>query len=58
MTPMPHEEEASTQNSTGEIVRGLERREPQNSNESWERHQLISERTAEPGDQQMKVDVK
>ena len=44
-TPMPHGKEASTQNSTGEGVGGLERCEPQKDVDNRVRHQLMSEST-------------
>lgn len=42
---MPHEEEASTQNSMDDEGGGLEREEPQNSVFNCSRHQLMSVRT-------------
>ena len=44
-TPIPHDEEASTQNSIWEAVGGLERVEPQNGADSWTCHQSMSEST-------------
>lgn len=51
---MPQEDEASTQNLMGDVVGGLESTEPQNSEESWECHQLMSERMEGLGVLQMK----
>ena len=42
---MPQEEEASTQKLVGEAGGGFVRSELQKSDESWERHQLMSART-------------
>lgn len=56
--PMPHEEEASTQNSIGEAGGGLVRNEPQKSADSWARHQLISEKTPGVGVLRTKGDEK
>ena len=48
-TPTPQEDEASTQNSIEEAVGGLERDEPQKVEESWVRHQMMSDITLELG---------
>jgi hypothetical protein len=42
---MPHEKDASTQNSTDEVIGGFDREEPQKEAESCSRHQAMSERT-------------
>ena len=47
---MPHDDEASTQNSVDEMGGGFERIDPQNSADSWERHQSIFERMLALGD--------
>ena len=49
-TPIPHEDDASTQNSMVEVGGGLEREDPVNSADSCDRHQTISVKTAELGD--------
>ena len=43
--PMPQEEEASTQKSTGEVGGGLDRTDPQKSLESSVRHHCTSVKT-------------
>ena len=40
-TPIPQEDDASTQNSIGEMGGGFDREEPQNGRESWARHHAI-----------------
>ena len=40
--PTPHEDDASTQNSMGEVSGGFVIAEPQNLEESWVRHHAIS----------------
>ena len=57
-TPMPHEEEASTQNSTDEGGGGFDNNEPQKGKRSWDLHQLMSVRTLGLGDLRMKGDDK
>lgn len=42
---MPHDEEASTQNSRLETGGGLDNDDPQKTADSWLRHQLTSART-------------
>ena len=54
--PTPHDEEASTQNSTGDTGGGLERIEPQKLAVSWDRHQVMSVRTLALGVLRMKGD--
>ena len=56
ISPMPQEEEASTQISTREIGGGFSNSEPQKSAESWERHQLISDKTLGLGVKRAKGD--
>ena len=57
MTPIPQDEEVSTQNSIGEGVGGLDRVEPQKSEESRTRHHSISEQTLRLGVFRVKGDV-
>ena len=54
--PIPQEDEASTQNSTGDTGGGLAKEEPQKLEDSWERHQAMSEKTLVLGDLWMKGD--
>ena len=49
-TPIPHEDDASTQNSTVEVGGGLAREEPVNSADSCACHHLMSDKTVELGD--------
>ena len=48
-TPIPHEDDASTQNSTVEVGGGLERGDLVNSADNCDRHHSISTKTAELG---------
>ena len=50
IVPIPQDDEASTQNSTGETIGGFDREEPQKITDSWVRHQVMSVRTAGLGD--------
>jgi hypothetical protein len=54
--PIPHEDDASTQNSTGEAGGGLDNTEPQKSLVSWSRHHPMSVRTLGLGVRRMKGD--
>ena len=54
--PMPHEEEASTQNSTDKGGGGFDSTEPQKGERSWDLHQLMSMRTLGLGDLRIKGD--
>ena len=57
-TPTPHDEEASTQNSTGETGGGFESTEPQKDDVSCILHQLISAKTVALGVLRIKGDDK
>ena len=49
-TPIPHEDDASTQNSIVEVGGGLAKEEPVKSADSCDRHHWMSDKTAELGD--------